>query len=267
MSNLTSTQKFSVLYHDLFDFPLTEDEISKWSCVNHNKRKSLQIKQTKGYYHIKGRESVVELRQQRQKASEKKLKIAKKAARIIAIIPSIKLVAISGALAMNNASKDSDIDLLIITSANSIWITRPFVYLLLKLNGFNIRKPKDPNERDKLCLNLWMDESNLKIEEQNLYTAHELAQLQPLVSKQSTFEYLLSQNSWVKKYWPNAVKLEEVNRTTYTANVVLRALNYLFFLPQRIYMQSKVTRETVTPTRAFFHPRDWGKEIENRLNL
>ena len=284
MKKLSEGEKFSILYHNIFNYPLTDQDLKIWSVnpktQSRNTKQAINIKKFSTYYFLEGREEIVQQRIQNEKASKKKLNIAQKAAAIISKIPAIKLVAVSGALAMNNASEDSDVDLLVITSRQTLWITRPFVYAVLKLHSFQIRSPKDANEKDRLCLNLWMDESDLDIREKNIYTAHELAQLVPLVNKNKTYEKLMAQNKWVKDYWPNAIKARSINiekrnnlvsfKIKYlniVLSFVLRVSNLFMYTLQKLYMNSKMTRETVTLTRAFFHPRDWGKEIEQKLKV
>jgi hypothetical protein len=46
-------------------------------------------------------------------------------------------------------------------------------------------------------------------------------------------------------------------------NFVLRTSNLIAFEIQYQHMKSKMTRETVTRTRALFHPHDWGKVVLN----
>lgn len=273
MKKLTSGQKLAVQYHDLFDYPLTEEELYKWASARKERHSKLLVIRKQGYYLLKGREKIIARRRANEIASKEKLQIAGKAANILSKIPTVKMVAISGALAMVNASESADIDLLIITATDTLWSTRPLVYLLLKLNSFSIRQPKDPDEKDKLCLNLWMDETNLKIVEKNIYTAHELVQLVPLVDKDGTYEKLMRENNWVKDYWPYALglKIQDLRMKSMNINgksyFLKQVINQIAFKLQYQHMKSKITREQVSTTRAFFHPKDWGKEIEKKLTI
>ncbi len=263
MRKLSLGEKYSVLYHDVFDFPLTSEELVKWKHRGTHKVQNKKIIYKNDHFLITGKEINIRKRHVHHRESQKKLKIAFKASKAISIVPTVKVVALSGALAMNNASKDSDIDLLIVTSAGLLWVTRPMVYLILKLSSNEIRKPDDADEKDKLCLNLWMDESDLVIKDQNDYTAHELAQLVPLVNKDKIFEKLLSNNKWILDYWPNSVEIKRYKyiKKSYVNNL----LNLFAYKLQKAYMNKKMTSEKVSLTRAFFHPRDWGLEIEKKL--
>lgn len=108
------------------------------------------------------------------------------------------MIALSGARAMNNASLADDIDLMIITAENRLWLTRLLVSFLL----FPwLRRGQKISRR--LCLNLWLDESALVIKTQNLYTAHEICQLKPLYNRDQTYQKFISANLWYKQFLPN----------------------------------------------------------------
>jgi len=149
------------------------------------------------------------LRLLRQSFSAKKLMIAKKAARLLSHIPTIQLICVTGSLAMENCDESDDIDLMIVTSANSLWLTRLVVVFLLSI-FFKRRKPPrnpsvafgegGPNHPNALCLNLWLDTTALQIPKslRSLRVAHELAQMKPILNKNQTYEKMLSANSWLK---------------------------------------------------------------------
>ena len=258
---LNKRQIFSLKYHDIFDYPLTALDLEKWqSRFEFNS----QTQKYKNYYFLNSKKNLVSLRLQREENSKQKLIIAKKAAEVLKKIPSIKFIGITGSLAMNNARKDSDIDFLIITSKGLLWTTRLISYLVLNLGGFVIRKPKDKNEKNKLCLNMWLDESDLYFDKHNLFTAHELAAIKPLINKDTTYERLILNNNWIFDYWPNAIrKPNKISKIKKIDKFVL--VEYLARQIQWQYMKNKKTRELVTPTRAFFHPFDWGEHVLIKL--
>lgn len=237
-------------YHDIFDFKLTKEELVKWQYKN-KKEKTTNVKN--------------KTRLQREKYSQAKLVIAKKAGKILSKIPTIKFIGITGALAMMNADKNSDIDLMVITRAGQLWTTRLVAYMIIWLFGFKIRKPVDSDEEDKLCLNIWLDETDLiwNKTERNIYTAHEIGQVRLLVNKDKTYEKFLYANKWILKYWPNSVKIE--NHKLQTTNFKQYVIEKIVFKIQYLYMKSKITREVVTSTRAIFHPKDWGKVVKGKL--
>ena len=242
----------SVKYHDIFDFKLTKEEAVKWQF--RNQKTVVSGKKNKG-------------RLQREKYSQKKLEIAKKASKLISKIPTVLFVGITGSLAMMNSANESDIDLMIVTKKNSLWTTRVLVYGLLRLSSYELRKPKQDSEKNMLCINLWLDESDLvwSKNDRNIYTAHEIAQIVPLYNKENVYEKFIYLNRWILNYWPNAVAVRS------TKNIVQRnKINFLekvAFKLQYFYMKNKITREIVTPTRAIFHPNDWGKSVTAKLGV
>jgi D-beta-D-heptose 7-phosphate kinase/D-beta-D-heptose 1-phosphate adenosyltransferase len=213
LKDLKREQIASVVYHDIFDFPLNSAELYKWKtgkeAIKNIKHKTPGIEYKRGYFYLRSRDKLISKRLVRDKISEEKMKLARKYGLIIKYIPSVKMVAITGALAMGNASEDSDIDLMIITSKRALWTTRLIIWSLLKTLGFPLRRPGDKHEKDKLCLNIWLDESDLlwQKKDRNIFTAHEIAQIVPLVNKDNSYESFISKNKWVGDYWPNAVSI------------------------------------------------------------
>lgn len=280
---LSSEEISSLIYHDIFDYPLTLAELIKWEAgakisPNH---KPLAISRKSGYYFLSEREGLIYKRLLRQRISERKLQIAKKAAKILSFIPTVKMVGLTGALAMQNSDEGSDIDLLIITQKGTLWTSRLITLIALIVLRIPTRKFGDKNQKDKLCLNMWMEETDLLWDrkDRNIYTAHEIAQIVPLVNKDNTYEKFLWKNKWILEYWPNSVRVTElhsdkvtkkivflVSGTLYLCNYVTLAFEKIAFKFQYLYMRKKITREVITRTRALFHPNDWGKFVLTRLN-
>ncbi|HTK03530.1 MAG TPA: hypothetical protein VL401_02050 [Alphaproteobacteria bacterium] len=255
----------SIKYHKIFDYKLVKSDFPKWFYKIDSKDIS-KISKTKS-----------KTRLQREKYSLSKLKLAKKAAKILAKIPTIKFVGITGSLAMMNSNKDSDIDLMIITKTGTMWTTRLLVHCLLFTVHYPLRRPNIKKQKDMLCINLWLDENDLiwNKADRNIYTAHEIAQVVPLVNKNQTYEKFLWENKWILDFWPNAIDRELLAISNKPLEKPLIATGYslitsivekIAFKLQYFYMRKKITRETITPTKALFHPQDWGKVVLEKLN-
>lgn len=253
----------SICYHDIFKFPLKLEELDFWySPIKLKKTKKPIIAVSRGYAFIKGREFSVNERIKREKIYYKKMKIARKWSSVIGKIPFVQMIGLTGSLSMKNATKESDIDFLIITSKGLLWTTRFLVYTLLFFLRAPLRHPGQKEEEDKLCLNMWIDETDLAFGNKNIFTAHEIAQIVPIFNKNNTHEKLIHANSWVVKFWPNSVKIRKVkNEKTNEIGSTFSFLENLLREIQYFYMKSKMSREVVTKKRAFFHPFDWGKKI------
>jgi len=265
---LTKDKIMSLAYHDIFDYPLAEGELSRWRVG----RKYAVIKITPpteekdGYYFLKRRGGIVKKRLAKEKTSSRKLKILKGYEKFFFLVPSIKFVGITGSLAMNSASGASDIDLILITKTGTMWSSRFFLLLLLKIFSVPVRRAGVKKQKDMLCLNMWFDESDLvwPNSERNVFTAHEIAQIVPLINKDSTYERLISKNSWIFDYWPASV---EVGKFKIKGKRKLDGslIEKLMYWSQKLYMKGKITYERVTPTRAFFHPRNLSEDVLLKL--
>lgn len=197
----------TLAYADVFDYPLKENEIFRFLISNFQKELptlSSEVSKKEGFYFLKGRKRIVVTRKKRERWSREKLKIAKRVAGWLKLIPTIQMVAVTGALAMNNSEKEDDIDLLIVTSKNRLWLTRLLTVFLVELVSHR-RRPQDKNVKDKICLNMFLDEKHLAVpkKEQDLFSAHEACQLKLLWDRNETYQKFVKENQWVKHFLPN----------------------------------------------------------------
>ncbi len=278
---LEKSEKLSIYYHDLFDYPLTFSDLIKWNVSKTfiSENDELSISYQNNFYFLKGREGLIYKRVLRERISVKKMEIAKRASRALSIIPTILMVGVTGSLAMNNAVDGSDIDLMIITKKGTLWTTRLLSYFLLCTLRYALRRPFDKVQKGKLCLNMWMDETDIvwKNRDRNIYTAHEIAQVLPLVNKNKSYEKFISKNKWIQNFWPNSVRISSKNQVAgsrQTKKVMIRDTFHLLrslvekiaYKFQYLYMKNKISREVVTPTRAIFHPKDLSKIVVSHLD-
>ncbi len=286
MPSVSSAMLNTIIYADLFDYPLTEKEVWK-RLIRYPGISQLQIhkilpkiksiQEKNDFYFLKRREKIVEIRQRRKKYSEEKLKIAQKAVGFLKYIPTIKLIGISGALAINNADKNDDIDFFIISSVDSLWTTRFFVVMILDLLRLRRRKG-EKNIKDKICLNMFVDEKHLAIpkEERDLFSAHEVVQLKPLYDRGGFYNKFLKANDWVKDYLPNAFeentrmseykKINKVNRGGFDILRLhcfdnLSILEKICKFSQLWYLKKHRTKEVIKDGFVRFHPHDARKWI------
>lgn len=200
--------------------------------------------------------------------SQKKLLTARRIARLLGLFPTVKLICATGSLAVDNAKHYDDLDIMIVTSTATLWLTRPLVILFLK--ALRLRRPtslpehESPRVSDKVCDNLWLDETALALPEnkRNLYTAHEVLQAKPLFDRGNSHAKFISANSWTSKFLANAYAAKVTPRTVAPKVTPPRWdaigwLNSLAFHLQYHYMKPKITRETITLHSAYFHPNDY----------
>jgi hypothetical protein len=156
---------------------------------------------------------------------------------------------------MENSDYDDDIDLMIITQSGRLWTTRALVNGILDLLNLR-RKPSSENLSNKLCLNLWLDESSLKIKSpsRSLYLAHEIVQAKLIWQRDNINDQFLYQNRWINKYLPNSRLPIETKRNTALTKPNL--IEKIFYKIQTNIMDSKKTSEKTAASYAFFHPRN-----------
>jgi len=95
---------------------------------------------------------------------------------------------------MNNVEPQTDIDYLIVTEPGRVWLCRALVVGLVRLAA---------RRGDVICPNYFLSEKALDLGEPNLFTAHEIAQMVPLVGVE-TYRRMCDLNSWAAGFLPNA---------------------------------------------------------------
>jgi len=274
----------TLAYSDIFDYPLTSREVWRFLISdNQTERKTVQ-KQLKiltdlkridadtdgEFYFLEGRNKIAEARKKREEWSREKLTIVQRTVKKLKVIPTIKMIGITGALAMNNCKEGDDIDLLIVTSTNSLWLTRFLILTLCPILEIRRRKPSDTEFNNKICFNLFLEEGHLKIEQENLFLAHEIAQVKPIFDKGGIYGKFIGENKWVGKYLANATnsakcKVQSAKSKLKVQSLFTGFLNKLAFMVQYLYMKPKMTIEKVSFHQAFFHPHNLQKTIQARF--
>ena len=195
--------------------------------------------------------------------------------KFLSIFPQIKLVGLSGSIAMMNADLDDDIDLFIISSKNRLFTARFlatfFAYIMGLKRGIGLEKA--PN---KVCLNLFFDESKLTVPKikKTEFVAHEILQMKPIISKGNVYQQFLKANRWVFKLFPNAVPsvipsersesrdLSKIRFLHFGRND--KVSNYFEKLLKNLQLKlinKHRTTEIITASQLWFHPVDFGKKI------
>ena len=263
-------------YFDLFSYPLSEEEVFFLLSAKAGRqevkkaleelRKAGKISVKDGFYFFSQKNSV-EQRKKQESEAVGKIKKAQKSARLLGLLPGILLVGLTGNLAMKAAKKEDDIDFLIITRSGWLWRSRFLAISLLELLGWR-RRPNQKEVRDKICLNLFLEEGHLalKKERHDLYTAHEILQMKPLVDKADAYQRFLQANFWAASFLPQAwgekkVKSKEGKEATTVSPPIVEKILADFQLKRISAHQS---REEILPGQLFFHPQDRRGEMMRR---
>lgn len=260
----------AIVYHDLFDYPLTASELEFWQIGINDTPRHI-VSRSSPFYFLPNRREILLKRASLKPSSEEKYKIAQGAAKVLSSLPTVRFVGITGSLAMGAAKDEEDIDLVIVTSVGTLWITRLISLLFLSFKGVKIRRSGDKNFKNKLCLNMWLDEQNLSFaNRKEIYTAHELLQIKPLFNSGGVYRRLIISNKWVRQFFPNAFKKCLENRTyskqqrgsSKTLAVrIMQLLETPARLAQISHMSTKRTREIVDNSQALLHPVAWNEYV------
>lgn len=313
----------TIVYYNTLDYPLTSFEVFKylvnplhvagfywlpksesktWKPVEverfseitlANVIKNLESKELKkfineknGFYFLRGRGKIVETRINRQKIADQKWKKAKKIIRLLQIVPYLRMVAVSGSLALNNTQKKSDFDLFIVIKNRRIWLTRFLITSFVQLMGK--RRHKKFTE-DRICLNHYVADKSLEIKFRSLYNAQTYAHMIPVLEIEwSIYEKFQKANRWIKDYlvfWPeieaehlkvlkanslfkSIAKISEICLDNKFGNFLEKILKKLqkYSIEKNPLTHKRGGRVTIDDTQLEFHPDSPERKILDRYN-
>lgn len=192
----------ALAYSDIFEYPLRLEEIHRYLPVPATVEqvtdtlKSLagQVGTNDGYYFLTEHFEFVELRSQREQRSRTLLPIALKYGRMLGALPFIRMVALTGSLAVLNVSKNADFDYMLVTHPGRLWTARAFALLLNRITKIF---------GHTLCPNLIVAETALEWPLHDLYSARELCQMMPITGM-NMYRKVMNANVWAAEFLPNA---------------------------------------------------------------
>lgn len=200
----------TILYADVFSFALSPREIHHFLIHDTSSQpeavdaaivalsdESGPLLHEAGYVCLRSRPDLIALRHEREGIATAMLPIAERYGQWLARLPFIRMVALTGALAVRNPSAThDDIDYLIVTAAGRVWLARAFSILLVRLARRN---------GHVICPNYVLSESALAQERTDLFIAHELAQMLPLYGEPLYWQ-MRQANPWASGFLPNATR-------------------------------------------------------------
>jgi predicted nucleotidyltransferase len=228
MNTLPKNILATVAYYDVFDYPLTGFEIWKY-LVNTSTQdkeamravslcetlKALEgdslrrhVETNQGFYFLKGRKKIVVQRLWSGKIAISKLKRVRRLASWLRLVPYVRMVALTGSLAMKNSDPDSDWDFLVVLRSGHIWTGRTLVTGFLHLIG---KRRYADKVKDRACLNYWITSDSLEIITKDLFSSHEYFFLVPLFGAKELQRFRIK-NGWIERFRPNYTSLELPHR-------------------------------------------------------
>ncbi|MFM9840620.1 MAG: hypothetical protein ACKVOQ_20295 [Cyclobacteriaceae bacterium] len=222
----------TLLYFDIFQYPLTAAEIFKHLPTNHVSPDQVSIELTRlsnqsilysisDFFSVQNNQALGSRRIKGNQLALQHLTLVKKKSLFISKFPFVRAVMASGSLSKDYMDEHSDLDFFVITQPNRLWIARMILVLYKKIFLFNSHK--------YFCINYYLDENHLEIEEKNIFTATELATLIPLYGKEY-YHQLMIANEWLKNYLPNHAPRSTHSVATHHSSWIKRRIEGMFNL-------------------------------------
>lgn len=218
MNSLSKKILSTVIYYDILDYPLTAFEVWKYLGADgkiNNQTESItlgeimeeldgkelekKIENARGFYFLCGKGELVTKRLEKNKLSEQKFKIIKRVVFWLRFVPYVRLIAVTGTVAMKNGGKKSDLDLLIVLKHGRIFLGRTLVTGLVHFMGKRRHGKKIAN---RICLNCFLTDQTLTSRLQDVFSASEYFFVVPIFG-QKYFTEFQKENEWIAKFKTN----------------------------------------------------------------
>lgn len=214
-----------LLYYDIFDHPLTKEEIFRNCSPDKSDHEWFEdlinrklIYKINNYYSPRNDTRLSLRRKKGEEYTQKAMPKALKMASLISKFPFVRAVALSGSISKGYMDSTTDVDFFIITTPKRLWLTRTLLILYKKvflLNSFRF-----------FCLNYFIDEDNLEIPDRNIFSATEMNTLKPVFGHKLMALFFRS-NNWVTEYYKGYSR-EKTNEDEYVKKMrVKKSLEFL----------------------------------------
>lgn len=198
----------TVVYADGFDFPLLPAEVHRDLIGLRTTMAATEsaldriiaagdLEHAGAYVVLPGRRGLADLRRERAQRAARMASAAARLGTFLSSLPYVRMVGLTGSLAVGNPDAAADYDYLLVTAPGRLWTVRALAVLLVRLAR---------RAGLSLCPNYLLTTRALALPRRDLYTAHELAQVVPLTGA-ATYQRLLAANAWATRWLPNRFPL------------------------------------------------------------
>ena len=254
----------TLAYYDIFNYPLTKEEIYNCSDTNGDTKNSvfeeLEMLVNSGivynsdkFYSINHSSHLIPKRIEGNKRAIKKMKTARLFSKFISHFPFVRGVLLSGSISKGYMDEKADIDYFIVTALNRLWIARILLVFFKKIFLLNSYK--------FFCINYFISTSELEIEEKNIYTAIEFATLIPMYGA-DIYNDLYESNQWIKKYVPNYPKRDVTNVPPFKKKIIQKIIEPILNGRFGNYIDDKVMKKFIK-----FDEKRYGKLDQSTFRL
>ena len=222
------------------------------------------------WFTLVGNERAFGQRKTAETSKKDKQRLVEELVGLVKKTPWVSAVVLTGSCAVGGAGEHDDVDFLMITKTNRLWLTR--LWLLLQ-SWFRGRRPHLPGGdiSHSWDLNFWLTEERLALPptKRTLYEAYEVLQTQWVFDRDSLQQRFYQANPWVSDYlltWKNSQTKPEKQRTA--SFDLLNLFDWLAFYLQIGYRTLRHGHQRADKHGAFFHPRSTrGKILKNWRRL
>jgi glycosyltransferase involved in cell wall biosynthesis len=198
----------AVVYADLFDTPLPETDALTTSLGETLEEGELRrlaegpalspllSLHPSGFLALQGREHLVAKMPERETWTRALLDDNKKMLSMLAGLPFVRALILSGGVVHKNPSARPDIDLFVVAARGRAYTAYTMLVLATKLTG----------TRELICPNYLVDESELAIAyHRDLFTAHQLVSARPFSGQRTYEDWCRANEAWVRRIFPGFV--------------------------------------------------------------
>ncbi|MCA9893463.1 MAG: hypothetical protein KC615_10795 [Anaerolineae bacterium] len=201
----------TLLYADVFDYAMRLHELHRY--LIHHEAVSLAHLETRlktstrlqellihqdGLICLKANRNHIEKRQLRLTYMATLSAQVRRYGRWLATVPFVRMVALTGAIAVENPAKaNDDLDFMMIVEPGRVWLARALSIVLVRLGRL---------QGVEICPNYVTASNRLQQTRCDLYIAHEIAQLAPLFDD-NLYPAFWAENGWHQDWLPNSIPL------------------------------------------------------------
>ena len=248
----------TLLYYDIWKHPLTRREVYAFLPVNSMTLAEFEARlnaegignslcETRDHLYVRGHgDEIVDDRRRKEETADRLWRRAHMSMHIIKRFPFVRGVFVSGDLSKNVATPQSDVDFLIVTAPGRLWIARTLLILFKKIVFLNSKK--------YFCLNYFVSEDHLRVDEENIFVATEIAHLKALYNEVLFGRYMTA-NRWIRKYFPNFSVTHLAMQQVNNRRSVLQRVAEVLMLVLPLSRIDEFLRQTMEKVWARRYPR------------
>ena len=241
----------TLVYFDIFDYPLTLVEAHKFALsfsdnksdfslsdarniLEHSEILSKNVRFKDGFFYLRSKEKNLGLRHERSIIAKKKFDSIMEIINMLKRMPFVRAIFACNSLSFNNARKESDIDLVIISRRGGAWWARMFCLLMI---SFLRRRPGQKSAKDKVCLSVFVDEdhldfSRMRMGKRDIDFSYWVCCFYPLCDSAGLYKKFWRINQeWLLCHLSNALACAPHKNRVMSAKPFLRLLAEFILLP------------------------------------